>query len=65
VRVKVLRTTRGEGSGAPGAVLDDALTIACGERAVRLVEVQRAGGKPLKASDFLRGLPLAPPARLA
>ena len=38
-RIKVLRTTRGEGSGAPGTVLDDRLTIACGEGAVRLVEV--------------------------
>jgi methionyl-tRNA formyltransferase len=36
-------------------VLDDQLTIACGEGAVRLVEVQRAGGKPLRAVDFLRG----------
>jgi methionyl-tRNA formyltransferase len=64
VRVKVLRTTRGEGGGAPGQVLDDALTIACGAGAVRLTEVQRAGGKAMKAHDFLRGLPLAPPARL-
>jgi methionyl-tRNA formyltransferase len=30
-RIKVLRTTRGEGSGAPGTVLDEHLTIACGE----------------------------------
>jgi methionyl-tRNA formyltransferase len=65
VRVKVLRTTKGEGGGAPGAVLDDALTIACGDGAVRLIEVQRAGGKAMKAPDFLRGLPLAPPARLS
>ena len=34
VRVKVLRTTRGEGSGSPGTVLDDRLTIACGDGAV-------------------------------
>ncbi len=39
--VKVLRTTRGEGSGAPGTVLDDRLTIACGDGAVRIVELQR------------------------
>src|SRR6201999_990440 len=39
-RVKVLRTTRGEGSGAPGTVLDEHLTIACREGAVRLVQVQ-------------------------
>src|SRR5882672_7887598 len=42
VRVKALRTTRGEGTGAPGTVLDDRLTVACGEGAVRLLELQRA-----------------------
>ena len=59
-RIKVLRTTRGEGSGAPGAVLDDRLTIACREGAVRLLDVQRAGKQPMKAEDFLRGTPVAP-----
>src|SRR5205823_7630006 len=54
-RIKVLRSTRGEGSGAPGTVLDDRLTIACGEGAVRLIEVQRAGKQPMKAEEFLRG----------
>jgi methionyl-tRNA formyltransferase len=54
-RVKVLRTTRGEGKGAPGTVLDARLTIACGDGAVRLVQVQRAGAKPMSAEDFLRG----------
>ena len=55
VRVKVLRSTKGEGSGAPGTALDDRLTIACGEGAVRLVQVQRAGKQPMSADDFLRG----------
>jgi methionyl-tRNA formyltransferase len=54
-RVKVLRTTRGEGAGPPGTVLDDRLTIACGEGAVRIVELQRAGAKPMKAEEFLHG----------
>jgi methionyl-tRNA formyltransferase len=54
-RVKLLRSTLGEGNGSPGAVLDDSLTIACGEGAVRLEELQRAGGKALRAADFLRG----------
>jgi methionyl-tRNA formyltransferase len=58
-RVKVLRTTKGEGSGVPGAVLDDKLTIACGEGAVRILELQRAGRQPMKAEEFLRGIPLA------
>ena len=63
-RIKVLRTTKGEGSGAPGTVLDDRLTIACGEGAVRLLEVQRAGKQPMKAEAFLRGTPVAPEAVL-
>jgi methionyl-tRNA formyltransferase len=58
-RVKILRTTNGDGNGNPGAVLDDKLTIACGEGAVRLLELQRAGGKPMRAEDFLRGMAVA------
>ncbi|MEI2385350.1 methionyl-tRNA formyltransferase [Breoghania sp. JC706] len=53
-RVKVLRSTLGEGSGKPGQVLDG-LTIACGEGAVRLTQVQRAGKRPMEAEEFLRG----------
>jgi methionyl-tRNA formyltransferase len=64
-RIKVLRTTRGEGAGAPGTVLDDDLTIACGAGAVRLLEIQRAGKQPMKAGDFLRGTPVAPGTRLS
>jgi methionyl-tRNA formyltransferase len=60
VRVKVLRTTRGEGSGAPGTLLDDRLTVACGEGAVRIVELQRAGRQAMKADEFLRGSSVAP-----
>ena len=55
-RVKVLRSTRAEGTGTPGAVLDADLAIACGDGAVRLVELQRAGGRPVKAAEFWRGL---------
>jgi len=65
VRIKVLRTTSGDGSGTPGTVLDDQLTIACGTGAVRILEVQRAGRQPMKTADFLRGTPLAPGTRLA
>ena len=59
-RVKVLRTTKGEGSGAPGTVLDDRLTIACGDGAIRIVELQKAGGRPMRAEEFLRGTPVRP-----
>ncbi|MGA7457259.1 MAG: methionyl-tRNA formyltransferase [Methyloceanibacter sp.] len=57
-RVRALRSTLAEISGAPSSVLDDHLTIACGERAVRLTEVQRAGKKTMTADEFLRGVPL-------
>ena len=59
VRVKVLRTTRVAGGGAPGATPDDNLTIACGEGAIRILELQRAGKQPMKADEFLRGNKLA------
>lgn len=58
-RVKVLRSTRAEGTGVPGTLLDDRLTIACGEGAVRLVEVQKAGSRAMAADEFLRGSDLA------
>jgi methionyl-tRNA formyltransferase len=64
VRVKILRCAMAEGSGAPGAVLDDHLTVACKEGAIRILELQRAGKQPMKAEDFLRGTALKPPARL-
>lgn len=58
-RVKVLRSTRVDDMGGePGEVLDDFLTVACGTGAVRLLELQRAGGKVVTAADFLRGAPV-------
>jgi len=58
-RIKVLRTTRSDEQGAPGIALDDRLLIACGDGAVRLLEVQRAGSKPMKSDDLLRGFAVA------
>ena len=58
-RIKVLRTTKGDGSGEPGRVLDDRLTVACGGGAVRLLQLQRAGRQPMNADEFLRGTPIA------
>jgi methionyl-tRNA formyltransferase len=63
-RVKVLRTTKGEGAGAPGTVLDDALTVACADGAVQILELQRAGRQAMKAGEFLRGTPVAAGTRL-
>ncbi|WP_377291235.1 methionyl-tRNA formyltransferase [Rhizobium sp. SG2393] len=57
-RIKVLGSTLGEGSGAPGTVVSEKLDIACGSGAVRLTRLQKAGGKALAAEDFLRGTAL-------
>ena len=64
-RVKILRCELAKGSGAPGEVLDDQLTIACGEGAIRILELQREGKARMQAVDFLRGVPVKPPMRLA
>ena len=53
-RVKLLRTKVVRGAGTPGAVLEG-LTIACGDGAITITELQRAGGKPVTAAEFLRG----------
>ena len=63
-RIKVLRASAISQNGEPGVLLDGELTIACGESAVRIEELQRAGKQPMKASDFLRGMRLAPGTRL-
>ncbi len=64
-RVKVLRTAPADGSGAPGTLLDAAGTVACGEGALRLVQVQPAGKQPMGADEFLRGRRLGAGARLS
>ena len=56
--IKCWRGSVVSASGAPGEVLavaDDGITVACGEHALRLTELQRAGGKRLAAAAFLRG----------
>ncbi len=63
-RIKVVRSELAEGSGPAGTVLDDALTVACGEGAVRLGTVQRAGKKPMSAAEFRRGFALTQGMRL-
>ncbi|MGX9117157.1 methionyl-tRNA formyltransferase [Mesorhizobium sp. BHbsci] len=57
-RLKLLRSTLSQGAGEPGGILDDRLTVACGSGAIRLVEVQRAGGRPIAAQEFLHGAKL-------
>jgi methionyl-tRNA formyltransferase len=64
-RVKILRCELVDGSGAPGEVLDDRLTVACKQGAVRILELQRAGKQPMKTTDFLRGTPVKAGAHFA
>jgi methionyl-tRNA formyltransferase len=63
-RVKVLRSRLAQGAGAPGTILGHGLTVACGEGALDLVEVQRAGKAAMTAEAFLKGAAaLAEPGR--
>jgi methionyl-tRNA formyltransferase len=64
VRVKILRCELVDAMGPSGQVIDHRLTIACGDGAIRVTQLQRAGKAPMNAQDFLRGTPLAPPLRL-
>ena len=57
-RLKILYGEPAKGSGAPGEVLDDKLTIACGDGALKLTRLQRAGRAPMNAEDLLRGFQL-------
>jgi methionyl-tRNA formyltransferase len=63
-RLLVLQGELAEGAGAPGEILDGRMTVACGEGALRLTRVQRAGGKPMSGEAFLRGFRLPIGARL-
>ncbi len=63
-RLKVWRAEVVEGRGEPGVLLDPtSLTVACGEAALRIVELQREGARRVSTSEFLRGRPLAPGTR--
>jgi methionyl-tRNA formyltransferase len=64
-RVKILRTSVAAGAGKPGEVLDETPLVACGEGALRLIDVQRAGRGPVSGAEFLRGARLAPGAVFA
>ncbi|MCZ8036205.1 MAG: methionyl-tRNA formyltransferase [Novosphingobium sp.] len=58
-RLKVLRTALAGGAAEPGMLLDEEGTVACAEGAVKLLQVQRAGGRPVSGAEFLRGARLA------
>ena len=57
-RIKVLGSVLAEQTGVAGCVLDDALTVACGDGAIRLTHLQRAGKSAQDVVQFLNGWPL-------
>lgn len=66
--IKVWRAEPAPGAGEPGTVLAanaDGILVACGEGALRLVELQKSGGKRLQAADFLHGFALKPGQRFS
>ena len=63
-RIKVLRSALAAGGDAAGVTLDDRLTVACGQGALRLIEIQRAGRGAMLAEEFLRGVRVPPGTRL-
>jgi len=63
VELKIWSCTPTTGSGRPGEVLSadpDGISVACGSGALKLTELQRPGGKRLRAGEFLRGFLLSP-----
>jgi methionyl-tRNA formyltransferase len=65
VRLKILRCELAAGRGEPGELIDSTkFTVACGEGAIRILELQRAGKQPMTADVFLRGTRLAAGSRL-
>ncbi len=63
VSFKVRRARLAAGRGVPGTVLGadaEGIVVACGEQALALTELQRAGARALAAREFLRGFAIAP-----
>jgi methionyl-tRNA formyltransferase len=64
-RLKILYAEPTSGGGTPGTLLDDELTVACGDGALRLIKVQRAGKSAMSAAELLKGFALLRGTQLA
>ena len=64
-RLKILYAEPVAGKGAPGEIISGDLTVACGNGALRLMRVQRAGGKAMEAGELLKGFALVPGTRFS
>jgi methionyl-tRNA formyltransferase len=63
-RLKILDALPSDGHGVPGEILDDNLTVACGDASLRLTRLQRAGRAAVEAAELLRGFRLQQGERL-
>ncbi len=63
-RVKLLASRLSEGQGSPGQILDESLRVACGDGAIELLRLQRAGKGAQDKDSFLRGWPIRAGTRL-
>ena len=57
-RIKLLEVEVSDGGGSPGQTLDDALTVACGMGALKILKLQKEGKAPVDAQAFLNGTPV-------
>jgi methionyl-tRNA formyltransferase len=64
-RLKILSAAPVKDGGVPGEVVAEDLTVACGEDALKLLKVQRAGKGVMEARELLKGFPLPPGTRFS
>jgi len=64
-RLKILYAKPVTDRGEPGEIITDDLTVACGEGALKLLKVQRAGKGVMEARELLKGFALPPGTRFA
>ena len=55
LRIKITRAIEVNGNGAPGEIIDENLVIACGKKAIKILELTRQGKQNMSASNFLKG----------
>jgi methionyl-tRNA formyltransferase len=57
-RIKILRADVVDRAGAPGAIIDPTMVVACGDKAIRVVAAQRPGKTPMSGAELMRGAKL-------
>ena len=54
-RFKILKAEISEGKGKPGIILDEYFKVACNNKSIRILEIQRQGKRPQKINEFMLG----------